>query len=55
MTPEMQATLKTTRTETLHIRLTPELKSAIAQAADESGRTISNFVEYTLKKAVKTK
>ncbi len=38
-----------TRECTLGIRISCDLKDALAQAADREGRTVSNYVEQVLK------
>lgn len=39
--------------ERLHIRITPELKEQLKAAADEEGMTVTTWVIWTLKKALK--
>lgn len=42
------------KTERLYIRLTPELKAQLQKAAREEHRTVSNYIEYLIKQAIKT-
>lgn len=41
-----------TKTERLQIRITPELKAQLQRLASEDGRTISNYIEQLIKKAI---
>lgn len=41
------------KSDYIHIRLTPELKTAIAEAAKKDGRTMSNYIEWLVKKELK--
>lgn len=43
------------KTERLQIRITPELKQQLQQLAEAEGRTVSNYIEYLIKSAVKVK
>ena len=40
------------KTERLQIRISPELKAQLQKLADEDGRTVSNYIEQLIKKAV---
>ena len=58
--PALAATLtldKETRvmakTERLYIRLTPELKEQIQDAAEAEGRSVSNYIEHLITQALK--
>lgn len=42
-------TNKMAKTERLYVRVTPELKEKIQKAAEEENRTISAWIETTLK------
>ena len=42
------------KTERLQIRITPELKEQLQQLAEADGRTVSNYVELLIKKAVES-
>lgn len=41
------------KTEFFHIRVTPELKAAVEEAAANDGRTVSNYIEWLIKQALK--
>lgn len=41
-----------TKTERLQIRISPELKAQLQKLADEDGRTVSNYIEQLIRKAV---
>lgn len=41
-----------TKSERLYIRLTPELKAQLQDAADAENRTISNYIEHLIKQAL---
>lgn len=43
------------RTELIQIRTTPELKAAIRAAAEAEGRTVTNYIEWLIKKDLKQK
>lgn len=43
---------KPTKTERLQVRMTPELKAKLQQLAEAEGRTVSNYVELLIKKAI---
>jgi predicted DNA-binding protein len=43
------------KTERLQIRISPELTEQLQQVADADGRTVSNYVEMLIKKAVEQK
>lgn len=43
------------KTERLYIRLTPELKAQLQKTAQEEHRTVSNYIEYLVKQALKEK
>lgn len=43
------------KTERLQVRITPELKAKLQQLAEAEGRTVSNYVELLIKKAVESK
>lgn len=51
---ETDSSVKSARTETLNLRITPGLKAALVKAAGDSGRTVSNYVERVLEDAVKS-
>lgn len=38
------------KTEILRMRITPELKAAIATAAEKEGRSMSNYLEWIIRK-----
>lgn len=40
------------KTDRLEIRLTPDMKKALQDAAEAENRSISNYVENLIKKAV---
>ena len=40
------------KTERIYIRVTPELKEKLRQAAEKENRDITNFVETVLKQAL---
>lgn len=40
------------KTERIYIRVTPELKEKLRQAAEKENRDISNFVETLIKQAL---
>ena len=40
------------KTERLQIRVTPEMKKKLQEAAEAEGRTLSNYVEQLVKKAL---
>lgn len=42
-----------TKTERLHIRITPELKEQLQKLADAENRTISNYVENMIIRELK--
>lgn len=44
-----------TKTDRLQIRITPELKVKIQQLAEAEGRSVSNYVEQLIKKAIESK
>lgn len=39
-----------TKTEVIQMRVTPELKAAIAAAAEKDGRSMSNYLERIIRK-----
>ncbi len=41
------------KTERIHIRITPELKEQLQAAADAENRTVTNFIENLIKQALK--
>ena len=41
------------KSERIYIRLTPELKEQLQKAAEEEHRTVSNYVEYLIKREIK--
>lgn len=41
------------KTERVYIRLTPELKAQLQAAAEAESRSITKFVEYLIKQAIK--
>lgn len=41
------------KTERLYIRLTPELKEQIQDAAEAEGRSVSNYIEHLITQALK--
>ena len=41
------------KTDRLEIRLTPDVKKALQDAAEAENRSISNYVENLIKKAIK--
>lgn len=41
------------KSDYIRIRLTPDLKAAIAEAAKKDGRTMSNYIEWLVKKELK--
>lgn len=43
------------RTELIHIRTTPEIKEALRAAAEAEGRTVTNYIEWLLKKDLEQK
>lgn len=43
-----------TKTDRLQIRITPELKAKLQQLAEAEGRSVSNYVEQLIKKAVES-
>lgn len=40
------------KTERIYIRITPNLKAQLQQAAAGQGRSVSNYLEYIIKKAL---
>ena len=40
------------KTERLQIRISPELKAKLQELADADGRTVSNYIEQLIKKAI---
>jgi hypothetical protein len=40
------------KTKKITIRVTPELKDALKQQADEEMRTLSGYIEYVLKNTI---
>ena len=40
------------KTDRIYIRLTPELKEQLRQAAEKENRTISNYIENLIKQAL---
>ena len=40
------------KTERLQIRISPELKVKLQALADADGRTVSNYIEQLIKKAI---
>ena len=38
------------KTDTLHIRITPELKQQLQQAAQRENRTVSNYLELLIRR-----
>lgn len=38
------------KTDTLHIRITPELKQQLQQAAQRENRTVSNYIELLIRR-----
>lgn len=44
-----------TKTDRLQIRITPELKAKLQQLAEAEGRSVSNYVEQLIKKAIDSK
>ena len=43
------------KTERIYIRITPELKAQLQQLAEADGRTVSNYIEQLIKKALEAK
>ena len=43
------------RTELIHIRTTIEIKKALRAAAEAEGRTVTNYIEWLLKKDLEQK
>lgn len=43
------------KTERLQIRISPELKAKLQELADADGRTVSNYIEQLIKKAIESK
>lgn len=43
------------KTERLQIRISPELKEQLQQLAEADGRTVSNYIEQLIKKALESK
>lgn len=41
------------KTERLQIRITPELKEQLQRLAEADGRTISNYIEWLIRAAIK--
>lgn len=41
------------KSDYIRIRLTPELKAAIAEAAKKEGRSMTNYLEWLVKKELK--
>ena len=44
-----------TKTDRIVIRITPELKTQLQQAAEADGRTVSNYIEQLIKAALDQK
>lgn len=40
------------KTETIRLRVTPELKEKLRQAAEAENRTVSNYIENLIKQAL---
>lgn len=40
------------KTDVIRMRIDPELKAALAEAADKDGRTMSNYLEQLIKRAL---
>lgn len=40
------------KTDQLHIRITPELKAQLQAAADAEHRSLSNYLEHLIRRAV---
>lgn len=43
-----------TKTDRLQIRISPELKAKLQELADADGRSVSNYVEQLIKKAIES-
>lgn len=43
------------KTEVIRLRIAPELKEQLRSLAEADGRTMSNYIEMLIKKAIKTK
>lgn len=43
------------KTERIHLRVTPELKSKLQDLADAENRTISNYIENLIKQEIEKK
>lgn len=41
------------KTERLHVRVTPELKTKLQKLADADGRNISNYIKMLIEKELK--
>lgn len=40
------------KTERIYVRISPERKEQIRQAAEREGRSISNFIEHLIQRAL---
>ena len=40
------------KTERIYIRITPDLKAKLQQAAAGEGRSVSNYLEFIIRKAL---
>lgn len=40
------------RTEVIRMRITPELKAAVVEAAEKDGRSLSNYLEQLILKSL---
>lgn len=38
------------KTDTIHIRITPDLKQQLQQAAQRENRTVSNYIELLIRR-----
>lgn len=43
-----------TKTEVVRLRITPGLKAELAEAAKQDGRTMSNYIEWLIKRALES-
>jgi hypothetical protein len=43
-----------TKTERIYIRLTPELKEQLQKSAEAEHRTVSNYIEYLVKRSLES-
>lgn len=42
-----------TKSDYIRLRVTPDFKAAVEQAAANDGRTVSNYIEWLIKQALK--